>query len=458
MSDAVLERIDNNSIPHYAIKALSLLENAGFEAWLVGGFVRDRIIGRECSDIDIACSAHWTEAKEVFSRAGLPTYEVGVKHGTLTVVLDDSPSEVTTYRADGLYKDSRHPESVRFVSSIEEDLARRDFSINALAYHPVRGFVDAFGGLADIEAGIIRAVGNPKKRFEEDALRILRACRFASQLGFTVEDDTLSAMISCKSRLGYVSTERLTHEIEGLLLGDYVHHAIMSCVDVLTFAVPELSAMKGFDQKTPYHIYDVLEHTAWVVQNTPADRLTRWAAFLHDMGKPAAAFEDGEVRHFYGHAQVSVVLGRALMDRLLISPAFRDQVLLLVKRHDDVVEGSPRAVKRMLVKLNGDVELFRKLCDIKRADALSQAPRCTHRAEEAEKLKLILDEVLAASEPFSLKHLAINGNDILKLGVKPGPHIGEILNAALDSVIEERIANERDELIEFASSMVKELA
>ena len=434
-----------------------MLEDAGFEAWVVGGFVRDQLLGRESYDVDMATDASWQDVQRVCEAKGFSTHETGVKHGTLTVVLSDATDEtikhaieVTTYRADGMYADGRHPDSVTFVRSIEEDLARRDFTVNALAYHPKRGMLDLFGGLEDMQRGIIRIVGEPKKRFAEDALRILRACRFRSQLGFTIDAATYQAMLECKHLLSKVSVERVTSELDRFLQGAYVHDALMSTVDVLSFVLPELVAMKDCPQVTPYHIYDVLEHTAWVIQHTPPDRLTRWVALFHDMGKPAAAFfsTDG-VEHFYGHAAVSMVIARGIMDRLLMSPKFKEQALVLIKRHDEVVEPNPRAVKRMLSRLDGNVELFRKLCDIKRADALSQAPQCAPRAELADELKRVLDDVLAADEAFTVRDLVINGSDVMAAGVPKGPPVGEALAHALDAVIDGRIRNERDELLEF---------
>lgn len=444
-------------IPDYAATLLATLERAGFEAWIVGGFVRDRMIGRESHDVDIATDAPWQDVQRVCEDAGFSTHETGVKHGTLTVVITDASDEtmkhaieVTTFRADGAYADGRHPDAVSFVRTIQEDLARRDFTINALAYHPERGMLDLFDGIDDLGRGIIRSIGNPKKRFSEDALRILRACRFAAQLGFSIDADTYQAMLECKHLLAKVSAERVTSELDGFLQGAHVHDALMSTVDVLAFVLPELVAMKDCPQVTPYHIYDVLEHTAWVVQHTPPDRLTRWVALFHDMGKPAAAFfsPDG-VEHFYGHANASMVIAHSIMDRLLMSPKFKEQALVLVKRHDEVVEANPRAVKRMLNRLNGNVELFRKLCDIKRADALSQAPRCAPRAELADDLKRVLEDVLVADEAFTVRDLAIDGTDAIAAGVPKGPAVGEALSRTLDAVIDGRIQNERDELLKF---------
>ena len=437
-------------LPPVALMAIKALEDGGYEAWCVGGLVRDAILGRAASDIDIATNAHWRESQRLFIEAGWRTHETGVKHGTLTVILEDQSLEITTYRQDGAYKDGRHPESVGFVNSIEEDLRRRDFTINALAYHPQRGFLDICDGLDDIREGVIRAVGNPEQRFAEDALRILRACRFQSQLGFRIEEQALCAMRRCKSELRRISAERVTHEIEGLLMGDHVHDAIVGTSDVLSFVLPELTAMQGFDQKTPYHIYDVLEHTAWVAQHTPPQRVVRWAALFHDMGKPAAAFEESNgIRHFYGHAYISMTLAAQVMERFLISPTLREKILLLVRHHDDVVEPTAKAVKRMLGKLGGDVGLFRALCDLKRADSLAQAPQYASRAEQAERLVLILEEILEAGEAFSVSHLAINGRDVLALGIEEGPEVGAMLTHALEGVVEKDIPNEREALLEY---------
>lgn len=283
---------------------------------------------------------------------------------------DGEPLEITTYRTDGTYSDGRHPDSVAPASSIEEDLQRRDFTINALAYHPARGIIDPFGGLKDMERGVLRSVGDPATRFSEDALRILRACRFASQLGVAIDPATFEAMIACKNLLRQVSGERVYRELERFVCGDYVHDALVACVDVLAFVLPELVAMKGCAQVTKYHIYDVLEHTAWVVQRTPPEPLQRWSALFHDMGKPAAAFfeetDEGPVEHFYGHAAVSVSLACGIMHRLPFPAWLRRDVPPLVRAHDDVVPPNARAVRRMLGRLGGRTDLFAALCDIKR--------------------------------------------------------------------------------------------
>ncbi|MEC4185423.1 HD domain-containing protein [Adlercreutzia sp. R21] len=441
-------------LPALALEALSLIEGAHGEAWCVGGCVRDALIDRPVHDVDIATSLPWTVVQRVFAAAGWGTVETGTAHGTLTVVKDGEPFEITTYRCDGTYSDGRHPDAVTVASSIEEDLQRRDFTVNALAYHPERGLIDPYGGAIDLERGVIRCVGDPSTRFAEDALRILRACRFASQLGFAIDGPTFNAMMASKHLLQKVSGERVYRELERFVCGDYVHDALMGCVDVLSFVLPELVAMKGCAQVTKYHIYDVLEHTAWVVQHTPPEPLQRWSALFHDMGKPAAAFfeeREGErVEHFYGHAAVSVTLAEGIMRRLPFPAWLRRDVPVIVRVHDDVVPPEPRAVRRALNRLGGRTDLFEALCDIKRADALSQAPFCAPRADTAEELRRIMREIVAEGDAFTVKQLAINGNDIMGLGVKAGPAVGQLLEQCLGAVIDGTAPNEREALLAFA--------
>lgn len=437
-------------LPPHAAASIGVLERAGFEAWCVGGFVRDALMGRPAGDIDIATSARWEKAQAAFEAAGYRTHETGVKHGTITAIVDGEAVEITTYRIDGPYLDARHPDSVRFVRDIASDLDRRDFTMNAIAYHPQRGLFDPHDGAGDIEAGIVRAVGDPQRRFAEDALRILRACRFASQLGFAIDADTLCGMESCAPLLSSIAFERVSKELQGFVCGAHVHDALMACVDVLAELMPELAAMKGFDQRTPYHIYGVLEHTAYVMQNTPPYPLVRWAALFHDMGKPRAFFAgDDGVGHFYGHAKLSIELARPIMKRLALPSSLADDVLLLVRYHDDVIEPAPKSVKRMLRRLDGRVDLFRAMCDLKRGDALSQAPQCHGRVALADELDRVLDGILEAQEAFSLKDLAINGTDLIALGMAPGPAIGQLLEAALEAVIDEKVPNEKGALLAF---------
>ena len=437
------------TLPSYVSETLRTLEDEGYEAWCVGGCVRDTILNRTVHDYDLACSAHWKEAKQALVSHGYTVHETGTKHGTITAVVEGHAIEITTYRTESGYSDGRHPDEVKFSSSIEEDLARRDFTINAMAYHPNRGLLDCWGGMDDICNRVIRVVGDPFKRFKEDGLRILRACRFASQLGFSIHPDTLNAMVACKMMLTHVSAERITHELDCLLLGDSVHDALMETVDVLVAVMPEIAACRDFDQHTPYHIYDVWEHTAWVVQRAPATRLARWAALLHDIGKPAARFFEGDRAHFFGHPQLSAILAEPLLKRLLLAPSFIQQVLTLVRIHDVQIAATRKSVRKALAKLDGDVDLFKTLIGLKRADALAQSDLNKPRLELTYDLERILDEIEATNAAFTVKQLAINGSDVMDAGVPAGRPVGLALQAALEAVIDERIPNERDALLDF---------
>ncbi len=455
------DTVYNNSveqifIPESATQALSILESAGFEAWVVGGYVRDALLDKQGTDIDIATSARWQEAQHLFEENGYRTRETGVAHGTITVLIENSSFEVTTYRHDGTYLDARHPQEVTFVRSIEEDLARRDFTINALAYHPQRGILDCFGGMHDLQTKTLRTVGNSAKRFSEDALRILRGCRFVSQLGFSLEEETMYQMLSHKYLLSRISAERITHELELLLLGEYVKKSLLETVDILAAVMPELVACKDFDQRTPYHRYDVLEHTAITVNETPSYPLVRWSALFHDLGKPASFFIDKkDIGHFYGHAAISIHLARSIMARLRLAPSFCTKVCTLVELHDETIEPTSKGVKRMLARLGGDVELFNALCDLKQADAAAQAPQCAYRIGAIEELKCILNNILKADEAFSLNKLAINGNQVMELGIPAGPEVGQVLRAALNAVIDEAIPNEYKALNNFVKTWSK---
>lgn len=437
-------------LPPCALEALAVLEADGYESWVVGGYVRDALLDRPSVDIDIATAAHWQDVQRAFEACGHRTHETGTAHGTLTVIVDEQALEITTFRSDGAYADARHPKQVSFVRTIREDLARRDFTMNALAYHPARGLFDPYGGYADLQAGVIRAVGDPNRRFSEDALRMLRACRFAAELGFAIDPATFEGMLANKGLLPRISIERVTHELQRLLLGAHAGDALVATAGVLAAVLPELVAMQGFEQRTPYHIYDVLEHTARVIDGVPPYPLVRWAALFHDMGKPAAFFTDEDgTGHFYGHAAISAMLARGIMERLALSSAFITRVLVLVERHDDVIERTPKAVKRALSRLGGDTELFAALCDLKRGDARGQAPHCIGRVDETDELERILASIIAADEAFSLKKLALHGGDVIELGVPQGPFVGRALAEALDAVIDERVANEPDALRAF---------
>lgn len=437
--------------PSYALAVQRAIEAAGFEAWFVGGFVRDQLLDRACSDVDLATSADWRTVKAACESASMRVHETGTAHGTVTVCpIEGEPHavEVTTFRQDGAYRDARHPEKVTFVGTIEEDLARRDFTVNALAFHPDRGILDPFGGFEDLRNGVLRSVGHPATRFSEDALRILRGCRFRSQLGFEIEPSTRHAMSTHKHLLCRISAERVRSELDGFVLGAHVHDALLDTFDVLSFVLPEITAMKGCKQDTKYHIYDVLEHTAFAMQHAPAERTVRWAALCHDMGKPAASFHDEEgVGHFYEHPKLSVALAGPMLERLKMAPRFIDDVMLLVRYHDHTVARSRKSIHRMMEKLEGRDDLFRALCRLKAADSMAQAPAYRQRAHDAAMLLDEFERMNEEGEPFSAKDLAVNGRDAIDRGVPEGPLIGAMLKRLLEEVADGSLRNERDALL-----------
>lgn len=438
------------TLPSYAEEALAVFRQAHIEAWIVGGCVRDALRGQPCHDIDIAAQCSWKHTKELFEDAGWRTHETGIAHGTLTIISKDNNAiEVTTYRNDGTYcSDARHPKHVTFVDTIEEDLTRRDFTINALAYHPEFGLIDICNGSDDLSQGIIRTVGDPDKRFNEDALRILRACRFVATLGFTIHPDTYKAMVRHKGLLTKIAVERVSAELDKLLVAPFAGQALLYTVDVLSVVLPELVALKDFDQRTPYHIYDVLRHTCKALDEAPATRRLRWATLCHDMGKPATFFQDATGRgHFYDHPAVSVSIARGILNRLLFEKAEKERILTLIQLHDTTIKATPHAVRTLLHRLNDDPGLFRELLSLKRADTKAQAPEFD-RSPQIDEVEAVLSKVLDNHEPFSLSHLPITGLDVLALGIPKGPYVGEALNFALDQVLHDTLPNERGALLD----------
>lgn len=431
-------------------QVIDTLEGAGYETWLVGGFVRDLLLERSLHDFDLATAAPWQKTKELCLAAGWAVHETGTKHGTLTVVANDHVLEITTFRTEGEYHDHRRPSEVAFTDSIEEDLARRDFTVNAMAFHPSRGLLDPYGGREDLRAGVIRCVGDARTRFSEDALRILRGLRFASQLGFSLETATLKAAFAQRDDLLFIAGERIEDELTKLLCGQHVLHVLMNYTDILNVALPELVPMEGLDQKTKYHIYDVFEHTAYVVHYSPATPLSRWAGLLHDAGKPDTFFTDEEgVGHMYGHPKVSVEHVRAVAKRLHFSRAFTHDLTLLVRYHDTRPAPTKKSIRRLYAKLENKEYLFHALCDLMRADSLAQAPEYHDRVKITDELEALFEEMLADDEVFGLKDLAITGADLIAAGTPQGKQIGDALNAALEEVIEERLPNEKEALLAF---------
>lgn len=426
--------------------AFKLLNAAGYEAFLVGGAVRDYVRSNApAKDWDITTNALPEQVKSVFE--GYHIIETGLKHGTVTVVIDHEPLEITTYRIDGTYSDNRHPDSVCFTRSLKEDLDRRDFTMNALAYHPTMGIVDLVGGKADIEAGIVRCVGDPDRRFQEDGLRMLRALRFASVYGLTIEPATADAIHRNRDLLENIAVERIQTELTKLLCGPAVAQILRQFADVLLVPIPELAPMFGLVQHNPHHDKDVWNHTIAVAENISPKPVLRWAALLHDIGKPSCfSLEKDGIGHFYGHASESTVLAQQILNRLRFDNAGKDRILRLIRYHDMPIDAERRCVKRLLNK-HGE-EAARQLVELHRADTLGQSAICQHRLAIFDAVNTLIDELIQEETCFSLKNLAINGNDLISLGLR-GRDIGQMLQACLDAVLDEQISNDRTSLLAF---------
>lgn len=442
-------------IPKKVKQILNRLESCGYEAFVVGGCVRDSLIGRVPNDWDICTSALPEETMEVFH--GFHVIETGLQHGTVTVLVDGEAFEITTYRIDGSYSDGRHPDSVSFTSRIEEDLARRDFTINAMAYNPAIGLVDPFGGQADLSSNLIRCVGNPETRFTEDSLRILRAIRFASQLDYTIEDATVAAMYSCLPLLDRVAAERIRVEFEKLLCGPAALSVLTDFRDIIAGFLPEIRPMFDLDQKNDYHVYDVWQHSLHVVAQIPADPVLRLIAFFHDIGKPSTmTVTEEDWGHFYGHEQASTEITNSILRRLRYDNDTRKTVTSVIDSHKIVFQPTEKHARRCLNRLGE--ERLRMLIELELADVKSQNPKFTaERVENIQAFAAKLDAVLAAEQCFSLKHLAISGKTLIDLGIPQGREIGRILNALLEQVIEENLPNEKAALTEAALEMKKML-
>ena len=446
-------------IPEGAREIVGALERAGYEAYLVGGCVRDMLLADEAGngapavhDWDVCTNARPTEVKRVLTPRR--TLDTGLKHGTVTVLMPDGQYEVTTYRVDGGYSDGRHPDSVTFTASLTEDLARRDFTINAMAMAPGAGgappeLIDPFGGRDDLRRRILRCVGDPDTRFGEDALRILRAIRFASRFGLTVEQNTHDAMLRGRALLGRISAERVFGELSGILVAERGGRYLHDYADILTEIIPELAPCVGFEQRSPWHCYDVFDHIMVSVASAPPELTVRLAMLLHDIGKPAAASVDETgTGHFYGHQKLSAEMAQTVLRRLHCPNRLLRCVVELVRCHDTAVEPTERALRQLLNRLGA--EQARRLLTVKRADAMAQSERARGRLDELARSEALLERIIAERQAFSLKDLAIDGNDLIACGVAPGPEIGRRLRLALDAVLDGRAENEREALLAVA--------
>ena len=431
-----------------AIKAIKILNEAGYEAYAVGGCVRDAIMGNSINDFDITTSA--TPEQMLIAFKGEKIFETGIKHGTITFVHDRENVEITTYRVDGEYEDNRHPRSVEFTKKLENDLKRRDFTMNAIVYNENEGYIDLFGGMEDIKNKKIRAIGNPKDRFTEDALRILRAIRFASKLGFEIEENTKKAMLECKHLLHNISEERIAAEINRFLLGKNVKNAILENYEILGEIIPEIKVMHGFDQRNDWHIYDVLTHTAVVVENTPPVPHLRLTALLHDTGKVHTfTVDQNGIGHFYGHNDKSAEIAREYLNNYKYDNFTKERVYKLVKIHDSPIELDRIFIKKRINRIGE--ECFFDLIKIKRADNIAQNPKKV-RLDVIDEIENIATDIVNES-CISLKTLAINGSDLIKDGHSPGKNLGIILDTLLTEVIEEKLQNEREALLKRANEI-----
>lgn len=426
---------------------LDTLHKAGYEGYAVGGCVRDSILGRKPDDWDITTSARPDQVKELFRR----TIDTGIQHGTVTVLLQKEGFEVTTYRIDGEYEDSRHPKEVVFTASLAEDLKRRDFTINAMAYNEEEGMIDLFGGMEDMENGIIRAVGTARERFTEDALRIMRAVRFAAQLGYRIEEKTREAIVELAPNLSQISAERIQTELVKLLISPHPEElGVMYDTGITKVILPEFDRMMQTGQNNPHHCYSVGEHTLHALQAIEADRVLRLTMLFHDMGKPETKTTDENgIDHFHGHARVSAELAKAVLRRLKFDNDTIAKVSRTVLYHDHKMALTAKSVRRGIHKVGEDI--FPNLFPVKQADICAQSDfRRREKEEELAALRRIYEEIQEKKQCVSLKELAVDGSDLIALGMKPGKEIGDMLAWLLDAVLEEPELNTREKLTEMA--------
>ena len=431
-------------IPRAAAQIIRTIENAGYEAFVVGGCVRDMILQKEPQDWDITTSAKPEVVQALFHR----TIATGIKHGTVTVLIDKVGYEVTTYRIDGEYEDGRHPKQVEFTASLVEDLRRRDFTINAMAYSPEKGIIDLFGGQEDLQAGIIRCVGEAKERFTEDALRILRALRFSAQLGFEIEEKTQAAIRALAPNLNKISKERIQVELDKLLCSPHPERMELAYeLGVSQVILPEWDRMMETPQNTPYHMGTVGLHTLEVMKATPPEHYLRWAAFLHDVGKPQTRTTDENGRdHFHGHEHVGAKMAENILKGLKFDTNTIRTVSKLVEVHGNKPTLTLAGIRRSMSKIGP--ELYPYFIKIQEADAAgkSEYGKASSR-EHLAFLKQAYEEITRAGQCLTLKDLAVNGSDLMAVGIEKGPMLGEYLKKLLDYVVEHPEKNTKEDLL-----------
>lgn len=442
-------------MPKNVDTAINLLQSAGFEAYAVGGCVRDSLLGKTPNDWDITTSAKPEDMKSVF--INFHCIDTGIKHGTVTVVIDGEPLEITTFRLDGEYEDNRHPKSVTFTSDLGADLGRRDFTVNAMAYSKMAGTVDLFGGQNDLKNGIIRCVGDPDRRFNEDALRILRALRFASALDFEIEEKTAQSLLKNCALLGNISEERIAKELLKLVCGKGAKRILTDFAPVLFEILPELQPMYKNSHDNPHHCYDIYEHTLIAVESIDPEPTLRFAMLLHDCGKPAVKkFDENGVAHFYGHQRISAEISAQILARLKVSNKFRDEILFLVSNHDrwELYENTEK-MPRYLSKFGLDGVL--KLLKVMRADVLAQSPEYRYRLDQIADAEEIAKNLAAQKPCLSLSELQINGRTLMDIGIPQGRKLGAVLAQLLDEVIDGVTKNTQEALTTRAREIYREM-
>lgn len=446
------------NIPKNPALAVKMLIDAGFEAGVVGGCNRDAIMGETPHDWDICTSATPDEILVVFKEFRQLT--MGLKHGTVVIIIDDEDIEITTYRVDGEYSDGRRPDNVAFTRNLIEDLSRRDYTQNAIFYNDIKGIVDPFNGVNDIKHKVIRCVGNPDKRLKEDALRILRGIRFASKLGFQVEEATKKAMFSNKDLLENVSIERITVEFIKTLQGKNAKVVLDEFREVISYIIPEIKPMIGFKQNNPYHIYDVWKHTIISVSEAE-DIVVKLTMFFHDIAKPSCyTLDEKRIGHFYGHGDISAKITSEIFKRMKMTNAdgvngndLKD-IIELIKYHDITIEPRKKSVRKILSKLGGNELQFQRLLLVKRADVLAQTPdKLESSLKEIQAIELIFKDIVKEKDCTTLKDLDVTGKDLIDIGVAQGKEIGIVLNKLLEEVINEKLSNKKESLLIAAKKM-----
>lgn len=437
-------------LPEEVRKIIGVLKERGYEAYAVGGCVRDSLLGREPDDWDITTSAKPQEIKALFRR----TVDTGLQHGTVTVLMGHNGYEVTTYRLDGEYEDGRHPKEVAFTDNLVEDLKRRDFTINAMAYSEFGGLVDVFDGAGDLRRGIIRCVGDARERFAEDALRILRAVRFCAQLGFSMEAQTMEAIRELSANLRLVSAERIQVELVKLLVSPHPGYLRQAWeLGVTGVILPELDLAMKTPQNNPHHIWSVGEHTLKALEEVRADKVLRLAILLHDLGKPLVRTTDEDgIDHFYSHPQEGAELARDILKRLKFDNDTLCKVVSLVRYHGTRPQPSEKNVRKHVNQV-GEA-LYPLLLEVQRADAMAKNPETRQkRLRQLEQIQEIYQGILERKECLSLKDLAVKGGDLIQDGMEPGKEIGRVLNLLLEHVLEEPAHNTKEYLMEYSKTL-----